>query len=191
VPNIWGLIDDRTGHTGQVLGVITRLGIPYTLKRLDYNRLAALPSFLVGGSLIALDRARSAPLNPPYPDYASKTNCSLDGLAPDNGLPVKIIIEEAGSGAGAKCGQAIFLELSIWNDKGSIAYTDSFPIVLGTRTLAAGLDFALLGITKGEARSVIIPPYALVRAKTSDAPAAAQKALGSQRIAYVRVKRLD
>jgi uncharacterized protein len=68
VPNIWGLIDDRTGHTGQVLGVITRLGIPYTLKRLDYNRLAALPSFLVGGSLIALDRARSAPLNPPYPD---------------------------------------------------------------------------------------------------------------------------
>lgn len=112
-------------------------------------------------------------------------------MAPDNGLPVKIIIEEAGSGAGAKCGQAIFLELSIWNDKGSIAYTDSFPIVLGTRTLAAGLDFALLGITKGEARSVIIPPYALVRAKTSDAPAAAQKALGSQRIAYVRVKRLD
>ncbi len=66
--NIWGLIDDRTGHTGQVLGVITRLGIPYTLKRLEYNRYSALPSFLVGRSLIALDKKRSASLHGPYPD---------------------------------------------------------------------------------------------------------------------------
>lgn len=64
---IWGLIDDRTGHTGQVLGVITRLGLPYALKRLEYNRLAALPSLLIGASLRAVDKTRSAPLAPPYP----------------------------------------------------------------------------------------------------------------------------
>ena len=68
MPNIWGLIDDRTGHTGQVLGVITRLGIPYALKRLEYNRFAALPSFMIGNSLLALDKARSASLEGPYPD---------------------------------------------------------------------------------------------------------------------------
>jgi hypothetical protein len=68
MPSVWGLIDDRTGHTGQVLGVITRLGIPYTLKRLEYNRLSALPSFLVGRSLMALDKSRSAALAGPYPD---------------------------------------------------------------------------------------------------------------------------
>ncbi|MDX2096129.1 MAG: mitochondrial fission ELM1 family protein [Alphaproteobacteria bacterium] len=64
---IWGLIDDRTGHTGQVLGVITRLGIPYHLKRLEYNAFACLPSTWMGSSLMAVDTARSAPLTPPYP----------------------------------------------------------------------------------------------------------------------------
>jgi mitochondrial fission protein ELM1 len=68
VTTIWGLIDDRTGHTGQVLGVITRLGIPYALKRLEYNQLTLLPSFVVGNSLIALDKNRSAPLVGPYPE---------------------------------------------------------------------------------------------------------------------------
>jgi mitochondrial fission protein ELM1 len=65
--SIWGLVDDRTGHTGQVLGVITRLGIPYALKRLEYNAFAALPSALLGASLLAVDKAHSAPLTPPYP----------------------------------------------------------------------------------------------------------------------------
>jgi mitochondrial fission protein ELM1 len=65
--NLWGLIDDRTGHTGQVLGVITQLGLPYTLKRLEYNRLSALPSTWLGASLMAVDKRRSAPLLPPYP----------------------------------------------------------------------------------------------------------------------------
>jgi len=68
MPNVWGLIDNRTGHTGQVLGVITHLGIPYTLKRLEYNRLALLPSWLLGRSLCAVDRAKSASLAGPYPD---------------------------------------------------------------------------------------------------------------------------
>lgn len=64
---IWGLVDDRTGHTGQVLGVIAKLGVPYVLKRLEYNSLTFLPSGLLGASLLAVDRASSAPLNPPWP----------------------------------------------------------------------------------------------------------------------------
>ena len=65
--SIWGLVDDRTGHTGQVLGVITKLGLPYTLKRLEYNGLARLPTRLLGASMAHVDKAASAPLLPPYP----------------------------------------------------------------------------------------------------------------------------
>lgn len=64
---VWGLVDDRTGHTGQVLGVISKLGLPYALKRLEYNALACLPSALQGASLIAVDTANSAPLAAPWP----------------------------------------------------------------------------------------------------------------------------
>ncbi|PZP87226.1 MAG: nucleoside-diphosphate sugar epimerase [Azospirillum brasilense] len=66
--SVWGLVDDRTGHTGQVLGVIAKLGLPYQLKRLEYNALGRLlPPRLMGASMAGLDRARSAPLAPPYP----------------------------------------------------------------------------------------------------------------------------
>ena len=64
---VWGLVDDRTGHTGQVLGVIGTLGLPYVLKRLEYNRFAALPNLLLGSSLLHVDTARSAPIVAPWP----------------------------------------------------------------------------------------------------------------------------
>jgi mitochondrial fission protein ELM1 len=64
---IWGLVDDRTGHTGQVLGVIAKLGVPYVLKRFEYNFLTILPNRLLGASLLAVDKNTSAPLNPPWP----------------------------------------------------------------------------------------------------------------------------
>ena len=65
---IWGLVDDRTGHTGQVLGVIGKLGLPYMLKRLEYNRLAVLPNLFLGASLMHVDTTRSAPIAPPWPN---------------------------------------------------------------------------------------------------------------------------
>ncbi len=64
---IWGLVDDRTGHTGQVLGVIAKLGAPYVLKRIEYNALTFLPNRLLGARLLAVDKASSAPLTPPWP----------------------------------------------------------------------------------------------------------------------------
>lgn len=64
---IWGLVDDRTGHTGQVLGVISKLGVPYALKRLEYNALSRLPTFVLGATTAHLNTTRSALLNPPFP----------------------------------------------------------------------------------------------------------------------------
>ncbi len=63
--NVWGLVDDAA--TGQVLGVIAKLGQPFTLKKLDYNALVNLPNFLRGTSLIGTDRSMSAPIAPPWP----------------------------------------------------------------------------------------------------------------------------
>lgn len=63
----WGLVDDRTGHTGQVLGVVAKLGRPYTLKRLEYNALARLPASLLGPTMRHVDRGHSAPMDPPFP----------------------------------------------------------------------------------------------------------------------------
>lgn len=65
--SIWGLVDDRTGHTGQVLGVIAKLGVPYVLKRLEYNSFTLIPNRLLGASLLAVDRDHSAPIAAPWP----------------------------------------------------------------------------------------------------------------------------
>jgi uncharacterized protein len=67
VETIWGLVDDRTGHTGQVLGVIAKLGVPYALKRLEYNALSCVPITLLGASMRHIDKAKSASLLAPYP----------------------------------------------------------------------------------------------------------------------------
>jgi mitochondrial fission protein ELM1 len=65
---VWALIDDRTGHTGQVLGVIAKLGLPYQLKRLEFNALGrSLPNGLLGASLRGVNKKRSAPLKGPWP----------------------------------------------------------------------------------------------------------------------------
>lgn len=65
--SVWGLVDDRTGHTGQVLGVIAKLGVPYVLKRLEYNVFTAIPNSVLGSSLLPLDRKRSSPIGAPWP----------------------------------------------------------------------------------------------------------------------------
>lgn len=63
--NIWGLVDDTV--QGQVLGVIAKLGQPYTLKRVEYNGLARLPNVLRGASMLGIDRQGSSPIAPPWP----------------------------------------------------------------------------------------------------------------------------
>jgi len=65
--SVWGIVDDRTGHTGQVLGVITKLGVPYLIKNLYYNRFASLPNAVLGSSLLHINTRASAPIAPPWP----------------------------------------------------------------------------------------------------------------------------
>lgn len=64
---VWALVDDRAGHTGQVLGVIGKLGLTYQLKKLEYNMLGrTLPPKLQSASLRGLGK-RSAPITSPWP----------------------------------------------------------------------------------------------------------------------------
>jgi mitochondrial fission protein ELM1 len=63
--SVWGLVDDSA--QGQALGVIAKLGQPFTLKRLEYNALSHLPNMLRGASLMGVDRAGSAPITTPWP----------------------------------------------------------------------------------------------------------------------------
>ncbi|MDX2095605.1 MAG: hypothetical protein SFW64_06685 [Alphaproteobacteria bacterium] len=117
--------------------------------------------------------------------------CAFDNAAAPTGLGLKVMVDATGQGAGATCGARIRVQLTIWSPSGGVAYAGELPLVLGARTLAAGLDVGLLGITKGEQRSLVIPPYALTRTKDAATPAAALKALPANRTAYVSVTRLE
>lgn len=64
---VWVLADDKLGHTTQSLGLADALGWPYEVKELRFTPLNRLSNRLLGASLLALDRGRSAPLVPPWP----------------------------------------------------------------------------------------------------------------------------
>ncbi|WP_162914554.1 mitochondrial fission ELM1 family protein [Desertibaculum subflavum] len=67
-PRVWALLGDKAGDNAQVLALARALGWPFEVKRLAYRDLRKLPNLLFGASLATLDRRRSAPLAPPWPD---------------------------------------------------------------------------------------------------------------------------
>lgn len=67
-PRVWLLLDDRPGHTTQVVGLAEALGWPYEAKDLRFTPLNRLSNRLLGASRVSLDAGRSAPLEPPWPD---------------------------------------------------------------------------------------------------------------------------
>jgi mitochondrial fission protein ELM1 len=67
-PNVWVLYGKGTGGNGQMRSLADALAWPYEIKQLVCNRLEALPGLLLGASLLSLDRKRSDPLEPPWPD---------------------------------------------------------------------------------------------------------------------------
>ena len=125
------------------------------------------------------------------PDYAAKVNCTVDKPKNAQGLAFKIIETAAGSGNGAECGETITIHLTVWNASGGAAYEGEFPLALGSREVAAGLDNGLVGSKAGSERMIVLPPYALARGKESKAPAAAIKALPAGKVAIVSVNRVD
>ena len=67
-PRVWLLLDDRPGHTTQVVGLAEALGWPYETKPLRFTALNRLSNRLLGASRLALDAGASAELSPPWPD---------------------------------------------------------------------------------------------------------------------------
>jgi mitochondrial fission protein ELM1 len=67
-PRVWLLLDDRPGHTTQVVGLAEALGWPYEAKELHFTALNRLSNRLLGAGRLSLDLSRSAALTPPWPD---------------------------------------------------------------------------------------------------------------------------
>ena len=68
LPRVWVLFGKGTGGNGQMLSLAEALGWPYEIKQLHYNRLNGLPNLLLGATRLTLDRKKSSPLEPPWPD---------------------------------------------------------------------------------------------------------------------------
>jgi len=67
-PSVWVLLGVKGGDNAQVIDLAKAVGWPYETRQLRFNPLHALPNLLLGGSLANVDRARSEPLGPPWPD---------------------------------------------------------------------------------------------------------------------------
>ena len=72
-PSVWVLDDGKTGHRHQSLGLVAALGWPYQMHRIRPNRIHRIGNRILGSSLIAVDRRRSDPLEPPWPDLVIST----------------------------------------------------------------------------------------------------------------------
>ncbi len=67
-PRTWLLLGHKAGDNAQVLALAQTLGWPYESKRLVYRRSELLTNRWPGGSLAGINRRKSSPLTPPWPD---------------------------------------------------------------------------------------------------------------------------
>lgn len=67
---IWLLLDDRKGSVGQALGIAQAIGdrINVVKKQIVYNRLAFLPNWVRGRTLLGVDKSQSDDLSQNFPD---------------------------------------------------------------------------------------------------------------------------
>jgi len=65
---VWLLLGKGAGGNAQMIALADALGWPYEAKQIIYNRLDRIPNVLLGASVAGVDRSRSAPLAPPWPD---------------------------------------------------------------------------------------------------------------------------
>lgn len=68
VPTVWVLKCHRFGDHAQSLGLAQALGWPFIVKEMEfhwYEIFFALPGYI---TLLGLDRRKSSPLTPPWPD---------------------------------------------------------------------------------------------------------------------------
>jgi mitochondrial fission protein ELM1 len=62
------LFGKGTGGNGQMQSLAEALGWPYEIKQLRHNSLHLIPNVLLGATSKTLDREKSSPLEPPWPD---------------------------------------------------------------------------------------------------------------------------
>jgi mitochondrial fission protein ELM1 len=65
---VWVLECHRAGDRAQSIGLAHALGWPFELKRISHTWYEFVPNMLLEGTLLGVDRARSSPLEPPWPD---------------------------------------------------------------------------------------------------------------------------
>jgi mitochondrial fission protein ELM1 len=64
----WLLLGKKPGDNGQVLALAEALGWPYEIKSIAHRPWELVSNWLLGVTLLGIDRARSSPLQPPWPD---------------------------------------------------------------------------------------------------------------------------
>jgi mitochondrial fission protein ELM1 len=67
------LADHKAGHTTQSIGLAEAVGFPYEVKELHFNLLNHFSNRIRGASTLGLALARSATLQPPWPDLVIST----------------------------------------------------------------------------------------------------------------------
>ena len=67
-PRVWVLLGGREGDNRQMLALADALGGPFETRKLVFKQRLFLPTWLLGTSLVRLDRRRSEALAPPWPD---------------------------------------------------------------------------------------------------------------------------
>jgi len=67
-PRVWAVMCYRAGENSQIRALADALGWPYEEKRLHYRWWGYLADVWRGTKLLGIDRRRSSPLQPPWPD---------------------------------------------------------------------------------------------------------------------------
>jgi uncharacterized protein len=65
---VWVLECHRAGDRAQTLGLAHALGWPFEVKHIAHRWYEFVPNMLLEGTLVGVDRSRSTPLQPPWPD---------------------------------------------------------------------------------------------------------------------------
>ena len=67
-PQVWAILCYREGDNAQILAVAEALGWPFAVKRLAYRSFGYAVDVWRGTTLLGIDRGKSDPLGPPWPD---------------------------------------------------------------------------------------------------------------------------
>jgi mitochondrial fission protein ELM1 len=67
-PRVWLLLGHKPGDNGQVLALAEALGWPFETKHMAYRSWELVTNQLLGVTLLGIDRGRSSPLEPPWPE---------------------------------------------------------------------------------------------------------------------------